>query len=564
MKKITSLFIMMLLMSLVMFNGKQVKADEPVENGNVSVTTVLPDDNTITHTFNAEGTFSPTQESEDHDFVYHVVNGKVYDEVPVNGFKFHTGMEIISVFTSGEKKAALFLDTNGKFLGVNYVTDEIPTPPSTANLSKPGFTVSDSPFGTLETIAEHTIYFVNYKENETPTTVTINENEYNLNDVVTLTNETPVTWLEHNIPVWYGTEYSFTALSDREITKKDDGVAPTTAYVSSIKHLDLRGDGSLSHLGQVYIPDDLELIEVGYLLHTDNNLELTMDTPDVTILRSNSVNEFRNEFLRTVSSENVMNTNVRAYAVVSDGNERTIVYEEIRTSVIFNLNNIDWNNEIHANSLKMKYYGDISKNVYVDFIQIGNTKVYQAFIDENDRSQIDGFELYFYQDSGEKKSNWIVHTPEANKNTEVYYVESWINNKWSATLNLDTVKTLSFHGGQISVWEPKPYWLRVALFDINNNQFDVYNWQGFGVSGDDNEVKGEPYTLELIEELGVESVEIWFTQWMEKEDVRGHKHMGSYLITWNQIGNITYNGWGTNNWDDLTDERWHYNTDATP
>src|SRR5690554_4547067 len=145
MKKITSLFIMILLMSLVMFNGqKQVKAGEPVENGNVSVTTVLPDENTITHTFNAEGTFSPTQESEVHDFVYHVVNGKVYDKVPVNGFKFHTGMEIISVFTSGEQKAALFLDTNGKFLGVDYVTEKIPNPPSTENLSKPGFTVSDS------------------------------------------------------------------------------------------------------------------------------------------------------------------------------------------------------------------------------------------------------------------------------------------------------------------------------------------------------------------------------------------------------------------------------------
>src|SRR5690554_2045892 len=180
MKKITSLFIMILLMSLVMFNGqKQVKAGEPVENGNVSVTTVLPGENTITHTFNAEGTFSPTQESENHVFVYHVVNGKVYDEVPVNGFKFHTGMEIISVFTEADKKVALYLDTNGEYLGVDYVINKAPTAPEgvTTYLSKPGFKVSEPPFGPLEVIEEHTIFFVNYEKESTV------ELEIKLNDV---------------------------------------------------------------------------------------------------------------------------------------------------------------------------------------------------------------------------------------------------------------------------------------------------------------------------------------------------------------------------------------------
>src|SRR5690554_2754458 len=181
MKKITSLFIMILLMSLVMFNGqKQVLADEPVEEGNVTVTTVLPN-NVIIGSIPAEGSYLPTNEADDgYEFVYHVVNGKVYTEVPEGGFKFHTGMEIISVFTEEDKKVALFLDTNGGYLGVDYVTNTAPTAPErvTTNLSKPGFKVSETPFGPLEVIEEHTIFFVNYEKEST------DELEIMLNDVL--------------------------------------------------------------------------------------------------------------------------------------------------------------------------------------------------------------------------------------------------------------------------------------------------------------------------------------------------------------------------------------------
>ena len=61
--------------------------------------------------------------------------------------------------------------------------------------------------------------------------------------------------------VW---NWVFTALSNRTITT-EEGDKPTTALVSSIQHLNLRGnEGVLSHLGQVYVPEGRELIEVGY------------------------------------------------------------------------------------------------------------------------------------------------------------------------------------------------------------------------------------------------------------------------------------------------------------
>src|SRR5690554_4121375 len=229
-------------------------------------------------------------------------------------------MEIISVFTETNKFVALFLDTNGEYLGVDYVTDNVPVGPDVTDLTKPGYKAD--PWGELAVINEHTIFFVNYTKTSS-VKVTVNEVQYDLNDVVTLTSESPVLWLENGLPVWYGETYSFTALSNRTITT-ETGDEPRV-LVSAVKGLDLRDDESVSHLGQVYVGDNQELIEVGFLLHTDDNMLLTLDTSDVVVLRSNSVNEFRNEFLRTVSSANSTYTNVRAYAVLEDG---TVVYEQ--------------------------------------------------------------------------------------------------------------------------------------------------------------------------------------------------------------------------------------------
>ena len=121
--------------------------------------------------------------ADDFEFVYHVVNGKVYTEVPEGGFKFHTGMEIISVFTETNTFVALFLDTNGEYLGVDYVTDNVPVNFRCYWLTKPGYEAD--PWGELAVINEHTIFFVNYTKTRS-VKVTVNDVQYDLNEVVTL------------------------------------------------------------------------------------------------------------------------------------------------------------------------------------------------------------------------------------------------------------------------------------------------------------------------------------------------------------------------------------------
>src|SRR5690554_6645136 len=208
MRKILSGFIIVSLLFFGLFSlTPNVLADKPVEEGNVTVTTVLAN-NVIIDSISAEGSYSPTNEAHGYEFVYHVVNGKVYTEVPKDGFKFHTGMEIISVFTETNKFVALFLDTNGEYLGVDYVTDNVPVGPDVTLLTKPGYKAD--PWGELAVINEHTIFFVNYTKTSS-VKVTVNEVEYDLNEVVTLTSESPVLWLENGLPVWYGETYSFTA-----------------------------------------------------------------------------------------------------------------------------------------------------------------------------------------------------------------------------------------------------------------------------------------------------------------------------------------------------------------
>src|SRR5690554_8148024 len=118
MRKILSGFIIVSLLFFGLFSlTPNVLADKPVEEGNVTVTTVVPN-NVIIDSISAEGSYSPTNEAHGYDFVYRVVNGKVDTDVPNADFKFHTGMEIINVFTETDKFVALLLDTHGEYLGV--------------------------------------------------------------------------------------------------------------------------------------------------------------------------------------------------------------------------------------------------------------------------------------------------------------------------------------------------------------------------------------------------------------------------------------------------------------
>ncbi|NWH10656.1 InlB B-repeat-containing protein [Acholeplasma laidlawii] len=235
-------------------------------------------------------------------FAFFVVNGQIIEN-NLEQFMVTSNSKITAVFTNGEEKAAVFIDSNGEFLSVDYVDGETaPVAPSVANLSKPGLT--PVAFGVLDPISEHTVYVVDYVLTNPEATVMINGEAHPYNSVVTLTAEGPFThWEEDGVVVSYNPNYKFSALRDRIITQKSDGGTPSTIITLS-DDLGLRSsEGKSSFLGQFELTAGQEFVESGILASDVFVNNLTIDTPNVQVISSDAIQPNTNEFLRTVDTD---------------------------------------------------------------------------------------------------------------------------------------------------------------------------------------------------------------------------------------------------------------------
>lgn len=259
-------------------------------------------------------------------FAFYVVDGSIVTSA-ANEFTVTSNTKVTAVFTDGEELAAVFVDTNGDFLSIDYVDGlTAPVAPSVAELSKPGFT--PVVFGQLDLISEHTVYVVSYVPTNPDAIVVINEVEYPYNAIVTLTAESPFThWVEDGVIVSYNPTYQFTALSDRTITQTTGGTAQTLVTLSD--DLGLRtSEGKSSFLGQFEIADGETFVEAGIIASEVYVNNLTLDTPDVQIIASNAIQPVTNEFLRTVDSDAF--AVIRGYVKTSAG----VVYSQNQTPQI--------------------------------------------------------------------------------------------------------------------------------------------------------------------------------------------------------------------------------------
>ncbi|MDR2827801.1 MAG: InlB B-repeat-containing protein [Acholeplasmatales bacterium] len=259
--------------------------------------------------------------------------------------------------------------------------------------------------------------------------------------------------------------------------------------------------------------------------------------------------------------ETTVVTSVTAGSSTTTLNYVAVVVEQ--AEFIFNLNEvpfaIDFGVEVDK-GISVHYY-DGTTDKYIKLTEIGSTHLYHAYIPDADVAGFEGFEVRLWQDSnsngnvdgGELKlSNWIAGGISLGEDIEVHFVNTWINGKWQATRNLDLVKTLSFDAGQIASWGA--YYLRVVINFTSGAESFTYNWQGTAIDSENNGVLNQVYTLQLVSELGVSNVEIWFTQYADG----GHQHKGSMPISWAKIGTVTMdftyngddyvNGWLTNKW----------------
>lgn len=278
--------------------------------------TVLPD-----QTVAPGATFNPaTDPGEGYTFAYYIVNGVISDALEGAPFIVGSYLNLVAVYKPAGKFAVVFVDVSGEIIKHNdklaqyVVSGQDATAP--VNLpSKKNYIVSPTnPWSdSFLVVTEDKVIKLQYELSTTATfDITLNSGTplvANYNDIVTLTSETDVLWIEDGRSVWYGMSYSFSALGDRDITT-EAGNAPTEPIVTMNEIIDLRADHR-SFLAQVYVPSG-DLLEAGFLRGTEHEVTFANKSNHI----ASSLVPETNEFI--VSIPNTITDNIRAYALVDD------------------------------------------------------------------------------------------------------------------------------------------------------------------------------------------------------------------------------------------------------
>lgn len=266
-----------------------------------------------------------------NSFAYYIVNGEVISNQG-EMFRVKSDLNIIAVVQPAGENVAVFIDSNGQYLGVDYVANgATPVAPDISELSKPGYSVdSENPWSpAISALSGNQIYEVQYALDAadtfsaSATNASLSNENPVFNEVVTATAVgTSGYWLDNNVKIAYGLTYSFSALSDRDITYVESAEAEE-ALVSLYDVSGIR-DGHESYLGQVYVPDGYELIEWGFLFDSEEEA-LTLDNAEV--VKPSAALAGTNEFLRSVESG--LYTSIRAYATVDNGSSLETIYSDV-------------------------------------------------------------------------------------------------------------------------------------------------------------------------------------------------------------------------------------------
>lgn len=282
---------------------------------------------TISLDTTVSGVTSPTG---DHVFAFFVINGVVRSDLPQNHIFTITGpLHILAVYSKPGENAVLFMDSNAKLIGVDYVLDNESADDSGLTLpDKPGYVVSSSPkwSASLDNITIDTILILRY-DKSTAATFTLNvtngsgDGEYNFNAVVTITPDaggTPFSHWEDETGLVLSTvsTYTFTLLEDKEIIAKysETPLADTPRIILS-KDLEIRV-GYRTYLSQFYLPIGYTLLDYGmYTLTEDKPIE-SIDTPNLTVYKGFKYYAVTDEFIMSIPTAS--HYSARTYLTVKD------------------------------------------------------------------------------------------------------------------------------------------------------------------------------------------------------------------------------------------------------
>jgi len=337
MRKIIGLFILVLF--ILPFASRLLQASETPTTVGVNFTGVFDDANTSID-FNTSATYgayfnlaAPSRST--YSFAFWIVNGVVrYDLAPSSSIRVTSDMNISAVYSPSGKNTVLFIDSNGKILGTEFVVSgqTVQDPDLTSHVGKPGLTVKTvdtwkTPQGLVYseelTISSNTVFILQYEVTNPSNTfeVTVNNGigsgTYTYNQVVTVTaNPTQFShWEDNGVVVSRSLSYSFTVLSARTLTAVSSASPQAdTPVVTMTNDLALRNTHN-TYMGQFYLPSNYELVEYGFII--SNRIEsITRSTAGVTVAQSSIKNETTNEFVMSFPLESHMTA--RAYLVYKD------------------------------------------------------------------------------------------------------------------------------------------------------------------------------------------------------------------------------------------------------
>jgi hypothetical protein len=335
MKKI--LFMLPIIFAIVVLFASPVKAAITSEAFDVEVVVVTGDSeqtnaNLVAQAYGTHVGIDLTAFSE--DFVYFIANGEVINDVN-HQFRVTSDLYVVAVLKEASEIVSVFLDSNGQFIGVDYLlSGETPVAPDVTGYTKPGYSVDTmNPWApVISALTDNEIYELQYSLDAvetfviTTTNATASNQTPAFNEIVTLTADGGATsgyWMENQAVIAYGTTYSFSALTNRDITFVDSANSEE-AVVSFTDASGIRS-GYDSYLGQVYLPDGYTLVEYGFIFKTVSVDELiTMDNADV--IKASSVMADTSEYLRSVTTATY--EIVRAYMVIDNGTSLETIYSQ--------------------------------------------------------------------------------------------------------------------------------------------------------------------------------------------------------------------------------------------
>jgi uncharacterized repeat protein (TIGR02543 family) len=344
-----------MLVSMMMVGSRFISTEAFSDNKTVNITGIFDpaSGQTFTDTdslpYGANLSMDLTGTPAGQTFAFWIENGIVKPAYAVDHvFTITNNMNLQVVFTPADKVVAVFMDTNGFYLGSRYVTSGGSADTSLIALpERPGFDAVDGAgrwtmvYGSesFTNITQNSVYVQNYVDDATSNTVYIAVNNgtgtevKNFNSIVTaVANIAPEGqkfshWEENGVKVSAQETYQFTALYDREITAIYVPVATvlTDEVIVTLSNDVEKRPGYHTYVGQLDIPSGYEVIEYGFFI--GDNADVLDETHYSHIVQGTNIHPLTSEFVSSMSIGSHMS--VRAYVVVSDGETQAIVKSEV-------------------------------------------------------------------------------------------------------------------------------------------------------------------------------------------------------------------------------------------